>query len=43
MLNDALEYAIKSQSFDATLHLMQQKIKLSDSTQQQLLGILHAL
>lgn len=41
MLNDALEYAIKSQSFDTTLHLMQQKIKLSDSTQQLLLGVLH--
>jgi len=41
MLNDTLEYAIKSQSFDTTLHLMQQKIKLSSSSQKELLGILH--
>ena len=41
MLHSALEYAVKSQSFDTTLHLMQQKIKLSDSSQQQLLQVLN--
>lgn len=41
ILHNALEYAVKSQSFDTTLHLMQQKIKLSDSSQKQLLDILH--
>ena len=32
MLNDAMLYAVKSNSVETTLHLMQQKIKLSDST-----------
>lgn len=41
MLHSALEYAIKTQSFDTTLYLMQQKIKLSDASQKQLLGVLH--
>lgn len=41
MLHSALEYAIKSQSFDTTLHLMQQKIKLDDKSQEHLLGVLH--
>ena len=41
MLNNALEYAIKSQSFDTTLHLMQQNIKLDDNSQKQLLNVLH--
>jgi len=41
MLHSALEYAIKSQSFDTTLHLMQQKIKLDDKSQEDLLGVLH--
>lgn len=41
MLHSALEYAVKSQSFDTTLHLMQQKIKLDSKSQQYLLGVLH--
>lgn len=41
MLHSALEYAIKTQSFDTTLYLMQQKIKLSDSSQKQMLDLLH--
>ena len=41
MLHNALEYAIKSKSFDTTLHLMQQKIKLDEKSQTQLLTILH--
>ncbi len=32
MLNDAMLYAVKSNSIETTLHLMQQKIKLSDIT-----------
>jgi large-conductance mechanosensitive channel len=41
MLNNALEYAIKSQSFDTTLYLMQQNIKLDSNSQKQLLKVLH--
>ena len=41
ILRDALEYAIKSKSFDTTLHLMQQKIKLDSKSQKYLLGVLH--
>lgn len=41
MLETALEYAIKSQSFESTIYLMQQKIKLNDKSQKQLLEVLH--
>ena len=41
VLQNALEYAIKSKSFDTTLELMRQKIRLEKSTQKHLLEILH--
>jgi hypothetical protein len=40
LLINALEYAINSQSYETTIHLMKQKLKLDDKTQDKLLGIL---
>jgi len=40
LLNDALVYAVKSKSFDTTLLLMQQKLKLDNDTQKHLLDLL---
>ncbi len=42
LLHNALEYAIKSKSFDTTLALMQQKLKLNSSTQCYLLNVLQS-
>jgi len=38
MLNEAMIYAVKSQSFEASVHLMQQKIKLDENTQNIILS-----
>lgn len=40
ILSQALEYAIKSQSFDTTIHLMKQKIKLDTKTQTSIINSL---
>lgn len=40
ILTNALEYAIKSQSYKTTLHLMQQKIKIDTKTQDKFLLVL---
>lgn len=40
LLINALEYAINSQSYETTIYLMKQKLKLDDKTQDKLLGVL---
>lgn len=40
LLTEALEYAINSQSYETTLHLMKQKIKLDVDVQNRLLNVL---
>lgn len=40
LLINALEYAINSQSYETTIHLMKQKLKLDEKTQNKLLGVL---
>lgn len=40
ILTNALEYAIKSQSYETTFHIMKQKIKLDVKTQDKLLSVL---
>lgn len=38
MLNEAMLYAVKSQSFEASTYLMQQRIKLDENTQNMILN-----
>lgn len=40
ILQNALEYAVKSNSFETTLHLMQQKIQLDDTVKTNILNLL---
>ena len=39
MLDEAMLYAIKSQSFDTTINLMQQKIKINKNTQKVIMSL----